>query len=100
MTDFEIALSVVSRATGVSRSKILSTSRSYHIAEARRFIIYLLHSDGYNDEVISWLLKRTRVTILRSRHYAIAEKEHSKLWQETFNKIRTEYDRQKSLRIS
>lgn len=100
MCDNEIAIAVVSRATGVAKSKILSPSREYKAVESRMFIVLLLSQEGATDETISWVLNRKRVTILKSRHNALNSLEYSKVFREKYNRIKILYEQQKSLRAS
>lgn len=100
MTNNEIAISVVSKVTSVAKSKILSATRKWPAVEARQLIILLLHNDGLNDEAISWVLKRTRVTILKARHTANDGLRFSKLFHQKYDKCLTLYEKEKSIRIS
>jgi len=100
MTNNEIAIAVVSRITGVAKSRILSPSRVWPAVEARMLIVLLLHYDGATDEAISWVLNRKRGAILKSRHHAFDSLEFSKVFRDKFNRAKTKYEEQKSLRIS
>ncbi len=100
MDNKEIALSVVSKVTGVAKSRILSRSREWPAVEARQLIILLLYRDGATDENISWMLNRGRCAILKSRHNANDALRLSKLFRDKFDKISEMYERQKSLRVS
>lgn len=100
MTNNEIAIAVVSKITGVATSTILSPSRKYRAVEARMLIVMLLSRDGASDEAISWVLKRKRGAILKSRHNAMSILEYSKVFRDKFSKVSELYERQKSLRVS
>lgn len=100
MDNKEIAISVVSRATGVAKSTILSRTREWPAVEARQLIILLLSRDGATDEVISWTLNRGRCAILKSRHNANDALRLSRLFREKFDKVSKMYECQKSLRVS
>lgn len=100
MDNKEIALTVVSKITGVSKSTILSRTRVYPAVEARQFIVLLLSRDGATDETISWVLNRGRVAVLNSRHHANDALQFSRLFREKFAKISEMYEHQKSLRVS
>lgn len=100
MSNNEIAISVVSKFTGITKSKILSRTREWPAVEARQFIILLLSRDGATDESISWILNRGRCAVLKSRHNASDALRFSKLFRSKFDKISEMYERQKSLRVS
>lgn len=100
MSNNEIAISVVSDVTGVAKSTILSGKRVWPAVEARQLIILLLSRDGATDEMISWVLKRGRGAILKSRHSANDALRLSKLFRAKFDKVSSLYEQQKSLRIS
>lgn len=100
MTNNEIAIAVVSKVTGVAKSVILSPSRKWPAVEARMLIVLLLYHDGATDEVISWVLNRKRATILKSRHNAIDTLGISTVFRDKFNRAKSKYEEQKSLRIS
>jgi len=100
MNNNEIAISVVSKITGVAKSTILSPSRQWPAVEARMLIVLLLFYDGACDESISWVLNRKRGAILKSRHNALDTKRLSKVFREKFNRIKSMYDEQKSIRVS
>lgn len=100
MDNKEIALSVVSKVTGVAKSTILSRTRVWPAVEARQLVILLLSQDGATDEAISWMLNRGRCAILKSRHNATDSLRISKIFREKYDKISALYEHQKSLRIS
>lgn len=100
MSDNEIAIAVVSKVSGVSKSKILSPSRLWPCVEARMLIVLLLFHDGSTDEHTSWVLNRKRGAILKARHNALDTIEISKTFRDKFNRAKSMYDEQKSLRIS
>lgn len=100
MDNKEIALTVVSKVTGVAKSTILSRTRIWPAVEARQLIILLLYRDGATDESISWILKRGRCAILKSRHSATDSLRLSKLFRAKFDKASEMYETQKSLRVS
>lgn len=100
MDNKEIALTVVSKVTGVSKSTILSRTRIWPAVEARQLIILLLSRDGATDETISWILNRGRCAILKSRHTATDTLRLSKVFRDKFNKASEMYESQKSLRAS
>ena len=100
MSNNEIAIAVVSKVTGVSKSHILSPSREWPAVEARQLIVLLLYYDGATDESISWVLNRKRGAILKSRHNALNTLDVSKVFKDKFNRIKSMYNEQKSLRIS
>ncbi len=100
MDNKEIALTVVSKITGVAKSTILSRTRVWPAVEARQLIILLLYHDGATDESISWILKRGRCAILKSRHSATDSLRISKLFRAKFDKASEMYESQKSLRVS
>ncbi len=100
MDNKEIALTVVSKVTGVAKSTILSRTRIWPAVEARQLIILLLYRDGATDESISWILKRGRCAILKSRHTATDSLRLSKLFRAKFDKASELYEHQKSLRVS
>ncbi|MBD5258440.1 MAG: hypothetical protein HDS52_07125 [Barnesiella sp.] len=100
MDNKEIAITVVSKITGVSRTKILSKTRVWPAVEARQFIILLLSHDGATDELIAWTLNRGRGAVLKSRHNANDAIRLSKLFRDKYNKIKEAYELQKSLRAS
>lgn len=100
MDNKEIALTVVSKVTGVAKSTILSRTRIWPAVEARQLIILLLYRDGATDESISWILKRGRCAILKSRHNATDSLRLSKLFRAKFDKVSEMYETQKSLRVS
>lgn len=100
MDNKEIAIAVVSKITGVSKSTILSRSRVWPAVEARQLIILLLHYDGAVDEYIASTIKRSRPAIVRSRLSAFDSLRFSKLFREKYDKATTEYEYQKSLRVS
>lgn len=100
MTNNEIAISVVSKVTGVAKSTILSSSRVWPAVEARMLIVLVLSYDGATDEATSWVLNRKRGAILKARHSALNALELSKVFREKFNRVKSMYDDQKSLRTS
>ncbi|MFG6385467.1 MAG: hypothetical protein K1V80_03175 [Muribaculaceae bacterium] len=100
MYNNELAISVVSSVTGISKSTILSPSRKWPAVEARMLITLLLSHDGATDEATSLVLNRSRVSTLKSRHNAIDMMDISKVFRDKFNRIKQLYDEQKSLRIS
>lgn len=100
MDNKEIALTVVSKVAGVAKSTILSRTRIWPAVEARQLIILLLYRDGATDESISWILKRGRCAILKSRHTATDSLRLSKLFRAKFDKASELYEHQKSLRVS
>jgi len=100
MTNNEIAFSVVSKVTGISKTTIMSKSRKWPAVEARMLFVLLLSYDGAPDESTSWLLNRKRCTILKSRHNAVDTMEVSKAFRDKFTRIKAMYDEQKSLRVS
>ncbi|MDE6222588.1 MAG: hypothetical protein K2M49_02735 [Muribaculaceae bacterium] len=100
MDNKEIAISVVSKVTGVAKSTILSRTREWPAVEARQLIILLLSRDGATDEAISWMLNRGRGAILKSRHNANDALRLSKLFKTKFDKASEMYEHQKSLRVS
>lgn len=100
MYNNELAISVVSTVTGISKSIILSPSRTWPAVEARMLIVLLLSHDGATDESTSCVLDRSRVSILKSRHNAIDMMDISKVFRDKFNRIKQMYDEQKSIRIS
>lgn len=100
MDNKEIALTVVSKVTGVAKSKILSRTRVWPAVEARQLIILLLCRDGATDEAISWMLNRGRCAVLKSRHAATDSLRLSKLFRAKFDKASEMYENQKSLRVS
>lgn len=100
MSNNEIAISVVSKLTGVSKKTILSPSRQWPAVEARMLIVLLLSYDGATDESTSWVLNRKRCAILKARHNALATKDISKVFRDKFNRAKAAYDEQKSLRVS
>lgn len=100
MTNSEIAISVVSKVTGVAKSKILSAGRQWPAVEARMLIVLVLSYDGASDEATSWVLNRKRGAILKARHNALNTMEISKVFRDKFNRVKAMYDEQKSLRVS
>lgn len=100
MDNQEIAITVVSKVTGVAKSTIISRTRKWPAVEARQFIVLLLSRDGATDESISWMLKRGRCAILKSRHNATDSLRISKIFREKYDKISALYEHQKSLRVS
>ena len=100
MSNQEIAISTVSKVTGVAVSAILSRRRMYPEVEARQLIVLLLHRDGATDQFISLVLKRKRCAILKSRHNALDALRYSKSFRAKFDKASAIYEQQKSLRIS
>ncbi|WP_300505339.1 hypothetical protein [uncultured Duncaniella sp.] len=100
MTNNEIAITVVSKVTGVAKSTILSSTREYRAVESRMLIVLLLSRDGASDGTISWVLNRKRVTILKARHNALSSLEYSKAFRDKYHRISHLYEQQKSLRVS
>lgn len=100
MNNSEIAIAVVSKVTGVSKSTILSPCRQWPAVEARMLIVLLLSHDGATDESTSWVLNRKRGAILKSRHNAVSCLEYSKVFRDKFSKASELYEQQKSLRLS
>lgn len=100
MDNNEIAITVVSKITGVAKSTILSRTRIWPAVEARQLITLLLSRDGATDESISWILKRGRCAILKTRHSAIASLRLSKVFRAKFDKVSEMYEYQKSIRLS
>ena len=100
MTNREIALDVVCKATRVSRKLIVSRSRLGRIVEARNLYILLLWQTGTCDEVISWILNRSRSSVTSSRHAALRRVDASDVFRNKYLQIKNRYEQQKSLRIS
>lgn len=100
MDNKEIALTVVSKVTGVAKSTILSRTRVWPAVEARQLIILLLYRDGATDESVSWVLNRGRCAILKSRHSAMDSLRFSKSFSSKFDKVSKMYETEKSLRVS
>ena len=100
MTDKEIAINMVSKVTGVAKSKILSSTRVWPAVEARQMIVLILAKDGYTDESIGLALNRKRCVILKSRTNALHSTLLSVVFREKFNKAREMYEHEKSLRTS
>lgn len=100
MDNKEIAITVVSKVTGVAKSTILSRTRIWPAVEARQLIVLLLSRDGATDETISWILNRGRCAILKSRHNATDSLKLSKTFRAKFDKASEMYETQKSLRVS
>lgn len=100
MSNHEIAISVVSKLTGVSKKTILSPSRQWPAVEARMLIVLLLMYDGATDESTSWVLNRKRGAILKARHNALATKDISRVFRDKLNQAKAQYEEQKSLRES
>lgn len=100
MDNKEIAITVVSKVTGVSKSTILSRTRIWPAVEARQLIVLLLSREGATDETISWILNRGRGAILKSRHNATDSLRLSKVFRAKFDKASEMYENQKSLRVS
>ncbi|MEE0978645.1 MAG: hypothetical protein UH625_04470 [Muribaculaceae bacterium] len=99
MTDYEIAISVVSTVTGVSKNTILSPGRHWPAVEARMLIVLLLSNDGATDETISWVLNRKRGAILKSRHNAFDSMDISKTFRDKYQRVKNMYEERKSLRL-
>lgn len=97
MQDSEIVWSMVSRVTGISKTKMLSRSRLWPIVEARMLFVLTLSSLGHDDQCSACLLKRNRTTILKARHNAEDYIGISKAFKEKYNKIKTLYDTAKSV---
>lgn len=100
MTNDELTISVVAKATGVSKAKILSPSRRWIYVEARMLLILLLSSEGATDERIGWVIGRSRPTVTKSRHTAHGLTLYSASFRDKYNKIKSDYHEQKSLRLS
>lgn len=100
MSDNELAISVVSKVTGVPKSTILSPCRQWPAVEARMLIVLLLSHDGATDDSTSWVLHRKRGAILKSRHNALNTMDISKVFRDKFNRVKLMYNEQKSLRVS
>lgn len=100
MDNSEIAITVVSKVTGVSTKTILSSSRKFNAVESRMLVVLLLKSDGASDEAIGWTLKRNRVTILHSRRVAEDLCTYSKTFLDKYQKAKDAYTKHKSLRVS
>lgn len=100
MDNKEIAIVAVSHVTGISKSRILSSSREWPLVEARQLITLVLSKVGYTDESIGLALNRKRPTVLKSRHRAEGYMAVSALFREKFDKAYSRYEHEKSLRVS
>lgn len=98
MTDIEIAIKVVGKITGIPSKTILSKNRTHSVVEGRMLIILLLKGDGKSDELIGWMLKRSRVAILGMRNVATDLLTYSKSFRDKYQKAHESYVKQKSIR--
>ena len=89
----DIAIASVHAVTGISRTKLLSKARTQPIVEARQLLILLLAQDGFKDENIGFIIKRTRSNVFRRRQLALEKVNYSKLFNEKLQKIIRHYDR-------
>lgn len=91
MTDSEFLFKAVKSATGVSKKKILSSSRIWPIQEARMLYIAAASSQGFKDEMIGWIIGRERTTVLKTRHKADDYSKFSRSFREKFSKVLKSY---------
>lgn len=97
MTDSEIIMDAVVRATGVSKEKMLSRSRLWPIVEARMLFVLLSARMGKDDQFAALALGRNRTTILKTRHHAEDYISISSSFFEKFNKVKKIYGTAKSI---
>ncbi len=97
MSISEIIFEAVSKTTGVSKTKMLSRSRLWPVAEARMLFILFCARLGYDDQSTAWDLHRNRTTILSIRHRAEDYIGISKSFRDKYNKIAKEYENAKSI---
>ena len=100
MEPHEIAISVVSRLTGISTSDILCHSRLWPLVRARQFVILLLMQDGYTSTRLARILARTPCTIHNSKVKANSNLAYSKTFAQKYQEISNAYHDEKSLRAS
>ncbi|MCM1310856.1 MAG: hypothetical protein NC301_07525 [Bacteroides sp.] len=94
------ALAAVSCIRRISVNTIVSANREYRAVEARMFVILLLKADGNTDVEISWVVNRDPGMVRKARKRAELLLQVSIVFNKTYSKIKAEYERQKSLRIS
>lgn len=79
----------VSKVTGMSHSKIISSSRLWQIVEARTISIISFNRLGLVDEKIALLINRARPTVCKSRKVGERLLKDSKTFKEKFHKVQT-----------
>ncbi len=97
MKDYEIVQAAVCRVTGISKTKLLSRSRRWHIIEARMLFVLFLSRLGKDDQRLACLLGRDRTTVLKARHNAEDYILISKSFNDKFSKIKEFYGTAKSV---
>ena len=81
-------LDAVAKVTGISKEKMLSSSRLWPLVEARMLVILMMHRLGCIDGTIALALHRNRSTICSSRGKAWAQLEYSKSFRDKYLKIK------------
>lgn len=97
MSESEIILNAVCHVTGISKSAMVGSSRTWPVVEARLLLILFYSHCGWNDFQTACELKRDRTTILKARHTAEGYISNSKSFQDKFNRIKEIYETAKSV---
>ena len=81
-------LDAVAKVTGISKEKMLSSSRLWPLVEARMLVILMMHRLGCIDSTIALALHRDRSPICSSRGKARVQLEYSKSFRDKYLKIK------------